>query len=220
MKFKIDDKVRLHVVKNVNDGCELHSSWENEIGTIVPQAKYGLQRHYGVQPNKEGYGILNMWEQELELVELTEPTSAMHDSGKPTNPKDALGIKKIPLHCIPSAPLLELGLSMMEGGRKYGTHNYRAIGVRFSTYFDAATRHIIDWWEGEDIDPDSGVHHIAKAIASLVVLRDSMFMENYEDDRPVKYPNGLNMDEFNKQAEKLIEKYPDCVKPFLEHEKS
>ena len=135
---------------------------------------------------------------------------------KPTNPKDALGIKKVPLHCIPSAPLFELGLAMMEGGRKYGTHNYRAIGVRMSTYYDAVLRHVIAWWEGEDIDPDSGIHHIVKAIASLFVLRDSMFMKNCEDDRPVKYPDGLDMDKLNKLTENLIKKYPNCAKPFLE----
>lgn len=135
---------------------------------------------------------------------------------KPTNPKDALGIKKVPFHCIPSAPLLEVGLAMMEGGRKYGAHNYRAIGVRVSAYYDAIMRHLIAWWEGEDIDPDSGVHHIVKAMACLFVLRDSMFMENYKDDRPIKYPKGLKIDRLNKLAEALIEKYPECVEPFLE----
>jgi hypothetical protein len=133
---------------------------------------------------------------------------------KPTNPKDALGIKKAPLHCVPCGPLYELGLAMMEGGRKYGSHNYREIGVRFSTYYDAAQRHINSWWEGEDIDSESGVHHIVKAIACLFVLRDSMLMENCEDDRPPHYPNGLDMNRLNKIAEEIIEKYPDCKLPF------
>jgi len=135
---------------------------------------------------------------------------------KPTNPKDALGIRKVPLHCIPCGPLLELGLAMMEGGRKYGSHNYRPMGVRASVYYDAAMRHLIDWWEGEDIDPDSGIHHIMKATACLVVMRDSMLMGNYDDDRPVNYPDGLDMSKFNKQAAEIIKKYPVCVDPFLE----
>lgn len=137
---------------------------------------------------------------------------------KPTNPKDALGIKKAPLHCVPCGPLYELGLAMMEGGRKYGTHNYRAIGTRASVYYNAAMRHLTAWWEGEDIDPDSELHHLIKAVASLFVVRDSMLMGNHVDDRPVKYPNGLDFSKFNKQTEKMIEKYPDCAKPFLESE--
>lgn len=139
---------------------------------------------------------------------------------KSTNPKDALGIKKVPLHCIPCGPLMELGLAMMEGGRKYGTHNYREMGVRASVYYDAAMRHLMDWWEGEDIDPDSGIHHVIKAMACLIVVRDSMLMGNYEDDRPYKYPNGLDVAEFNKQAAGVIEKYPECVAAFTERGKS
>jgi len=140
----------------------------------------------------------------------------MHDSGKDTNPKDALGVKKAPLHCIPCGPEFEIGLAMMEGGRKYGTHNYRAVGVRASVYYDAIMRHVKLWWEGEDIDLDSGLHHLIKAAASIVVMRDGMLMDNYIDDRPLKYPGGLKMPSFNAQAAKLIEKYPDCVAPFLE----
>lgn len=140
-------------------------------------------------------------------------------SEKPTNPKDALGVKKVPLHCVPSVPLFEIGLAMMEGGRKYGAHNYRSMGVRMSVYYDAVMRHLIAWWEGEDIDPDSGLHHVIKAIASLFVLRDSMVMGNCEDDRPIKYPNGLDINKLNKLAEGLIKKYPDCAEPFLEKQK-
>lgn len=139
---------------------------------------------------------------------------------KPSNPKDALGVRKVPLHCVPTGPLMEVGLAMMEGGRKYGTHNYRAIGVRMSTYYDATLRHLTAWWEGENIDPDSGVHHLTKAIACLFVVRDSMLMGNCEDDRPIKYLNGLPIVEFNKQAEAIIKKYPECKKPFIEKDQS
>jgi len=137
---------------------------------------------------------------------------------KNSNPKDALGIKKVPLHTVPVKPLLELGLAMMEGGRKYGSHNYRSIGVRSSVYYDAVMRHLTAWWEGEDLDPDSGVPHIVKAIASLFVLRDSQHMENCIDDRPLRYPDGINMAKFNIVASELLDKYPTCAQPFTEME--
>lgn len=136
---------------------------------------------------------------------------------KPTNPKEGLGIKKVPTHCIPSGPLFELGLAMMEGGRKYGSHNYRAMGARASVYFDAIERHLRAWWEGEDIDPDSGLHHLVKIMGCCVVMRDSQMMGNDIDDRPIKYPIiGLDMNRLNTLAERVIEKYPECKKPYTE----
>lgn len=103
---------------------------------------------------------------------------------KPTNPKDAIGVRKAPLSCVPMNVVAEMGLGMLEGAAKYGRHNYRGVGVRASVYFDATMRHLIAWWEGEDIDPDTGVNHIAKALASLAVLRDSQMQGKCTDDRP------------------------------------
>ena len=47
-------------------------------------------------------------------------------------------------------------------------------------------RHLNEWWEGEDTDPASGLNHITKAITSLMVLRDSMIQDKFNDDRPPK----------------------------------
>ena len=132
-------------------------------------------------------------------------------STKPSNPKDSVGIKKFYYSVIPWNVIAELGLAMLEGALKYGRHNYRGVGVRASVYFDAACRHLTTWWEGEDIDPDSGLSHITKAIASLTVLRDSMLRGNWSDDRPPS-SNPEWVKEFNTRAACLIEKYPEPAK--------
>lgn len=139
----------------------------------------------------------------------------MNNSVKPTNPKDSVGIKKVPFSVIPQGVVAELGLAMLEGARKYGRHNYRNAGVRASVYFDATERHLADWWEGTDIDPDSGLSHITKAIASLTVLRDSMIKGNWVDDRPPRMDEGW-LQEYNKKAADIIEKYPNAATPFTE----
>jgi len=133
---------------------------------------------------------------------------------KDTNPKDAVGVRKVPMSTVPAPVLMEVGLAMLEGARKYGRHNYRDAGVRASVYYDALMRHIAAWWEGEDIDPDSGLSHIVKAIACLVVLRDSMFRGNWVDDRPPEVKEGWQK-ELNELAAKIIEKYPDPKDPHL-----
>jgi len=134
--------------------------------------------------------------------------------GKPTNPKDALGIKKVPLSTLPTGPMYEVALAMLEGARKYGRHNYRTMGVKASVYYDAAMRHLTAWWEGEDIDEASGIHHLMKAAACLFVVRDSELMENWIDDRPPQYPQKLNTGRLNALSQDMITKYPECKKPF------
>ena len=133
---------------------------------------------------------------------------------KPSNPKDAVGIKKAYTSVIPWGVIYELGLAMLEGALKYGRHNYRKVGIRASTYFDAADRHMKSWWEGEDIDPDSGISHVTKAIASLTVLRDGMMTGLWEDDRPPALPKGW-LAEINAKAAALVEKYPNPAKAII-----
>jgi hypothetical protein len=140
----------------------------------------------------------------------------MNPETKPTNPKDALGIKKAPLSTLPTGPMYEVALAMLEGARKYGRHNYRVMGVKASVYYDAAMGHLTAWWEGEDVDPVSGLHHLAKAMACIAVVRDSMMMENWIDDRPPRYPHANKLMRNNPAVATVIEKYPDCVPPFTE----
>jgi len=139
------------------------------------------------------------------------------NKSKDTNPKVAVGIKKVPLSVVSAPVLMEIGLGMMEGARKYRRHNYRVAGVRASVYYDAAMRHLMAWWEGEDIDIDSGLSHISKALACLSVLRDSMIFNNWKDDRPPKHKNGW-IEEYNEKAKEIIEKYPQELEPYTEVE--
>ncbi|KKM07780.1 hypothetical protein LCGC14_1730450 [marine sediment metagenome] len=145
---------------------------------------------------------------EIEMIE--------NQNKKDTNPKDALATAKVPLHCVSSAVLMQMGLGMMEGGRKYGTHNYRSMGVLASVYYDAAMRHLMAWWEGEDTDADSGLSHITKALTTLSVLLDSMLMGNWKDDRPIQLPDGLGLAGLNEKAAGIIKKYPECKEPFTQ----
>jgi len=140
----------------------------------------------------------------------------MNKGAKDTNPKDAVGTKKVPFALIPDNVLGEVGLAFLEGARKYGAYNWRVAGVRASVYIDALRRHLGAWWNGEDVDKDSGLSHIVKAIACLVIIRDSMLQNNIVDDRPPKTLDTDWVQKLNKKAEEIIEKYPDAVKPFTE----
>lgn len=135
---------------------------------------------------------------------------------KETNPKDSIGIRKVPFSTIPSQPMAEMGLGMLEGGIKYGRHNYRVAGVRASVYYDAAMRHLTAFWEGQDVDPGSGLHHLSKVGSCMLVLRDAMLQNKFYDDRPPKAVNQNWVEEYNKLAGEIIDRYPN-PKPAFTH---
>ena len=134
---------------------------------------------------------------------------------KDTNPKDAIGSRKVPTSLLSGPVLMEMGLGQLEGACKYGAFNWRVAGVRASVYYDALQRHIEAWKEGEDLDPDSGLSHLVKAMCCLHVLRDAEIHGMVNDDRPPKSPDGW-VNELNRMAERIIDNCPDPVPPFTQ----
>lgn len=143
--------------------------------------------------------------------------AAIRSTSKPTNPKDAVGIRKPPSSCVPQTVMAEVGVGMLEGARKYGRHNFREVGVRASVYYDALRRHMDYWWEGEDADPDSGLSHVTKAICCLVVLRDAMLQNKLTDDRPPKADVAAHRAEMQRLVNDLFERYPQAAEAFVEN---
>lgn len=126
---------------------------------------------------------------------------------KPSNPKDQWGSTKIPFHLWPQTATLQGVIAMLEGGVKYGRSNYRAVGVRSSIYYDAALRHIISWFEGEDLTSDAGVAHLGNALACLAILVDAKAAGILVDDR--MYPGGYHklLAELTPMVKKLQDMY-------------
>jgi hypothetical protein len=144
----------------------------------------------------------------------TNPEPAV-SATKPTNPKDSIGIRKAPMSTVPANVIAEIGVAMLEGSAKYGRHNYREAGVRSSVYYDAAMRHLISWWEGEDIDPDSGMSHITKVLACLTVFRDAMMRDMVTDDRPPKSENFYEL--LNKLSGEILDRHADKSPKHVTH---
>lgn len=138
---------------------------------------------------------------------------------KDTNPKDAIGVKKWrQFMVVPRQVLWEVGVGMLEGALKYGRHNYRAAGVRASVYCDAAMGHIEHFIEGEDIDKDSGLSHVTKAICSLVVLRDAMMNDFWQDDRPPKIKDmDALRDRLQAKVEENFVRWADYNSEYFQH---
>jgi hypothetical protein len=118
------------------------------------------------------------------IAQLTSAGNESYDvSSKPTNPKDTIGSDKVPIHLWPETATILGAMALLDGALKYGRANWRHDGARASIYFDACRRHLNKWFEGEDTDPDSGLPHLAHALASIAIVVDAEAMGELVDDR-------------------------------------
>lgn len=122
----------------------------------------------------------------VEAIKVTDPKlhQKQHQVLPDNNPKTAHGIKKTPLHLIPPSALIAEAEVFGLGARKYGPYNWRENSVSSSVYQAAALRHLLAWWNGESIDPESGQSHLAHARACLGILIDAESHGSLNDDRP------------------------------------
>jgi len=86
---------------------------------------------------------------------------------------------------IPPLAQQEMVKVLTFGAEKYEPDNWKYVEGSITRYFDAMERHVWAWKMGEELDPESGIHHLAHAMCCLAFL--------YEHD--VKYtkkePNGI-----------------------------
>lgn len=106
-----------------------------------------------------------------------------HDT-KLTNPKDSFGSAKLDMGLVPWTLMVCAARAFLEGALKYGRFNWRIAGVRSSIYHAALLRHVAKWWNGQDYDKQTRVHHLDNAIACLTILRDAELYGKLNDDRP------------------------------------
>lgn len=89
----------------------------------------------------------------------TDPSKALHYSDGKS------GVDQIPPEI-----LLELGEVYKYGEKKYFRDNWKK-GAPWHEFYGSVLRHVFKWWLGEDIDPESGLPHLAHAMWNLTTLR-------------------------------------------------
>ena len=66
---------------------------------------------------------------------------------------------------------------------RYGAYNWRRTKVCASTYVNAIMRHLNAWRDGEDLDPESGISHLAHIACGCNILLDADYCNTLQDDR-------------------------------------
>jgi hypothetical protein len=108
-----------------------------------------------------------------------------------TNPKDAIGSVKLPLHLWPAEASALGCLGMLEGALKYGRNNFiSGDGVVLSIYMDALKRHVDAIMSGEDLSPDVLNLHFGNALSCLAIPVKALAHGKLVDDRDYS-PKGV-----------------------------
>lgn len=86
------------------------------------------------------------------------------------------------LDLVSPIAITELAKVLSHGAFKYGLHNWRE-GLSYSRLVAAALRHILSFLSGESKDPETGLSHIAHAMANCMFLLEFEATQPHLDDR-------------------------------------
>lgn len=93
------------------------------------------------------------------------------------------GRKLAQLGAVDPLALLELAKVAGWGAQKYDRYNYLR-GFDWSLAHDAGQRHTLEFWSGQDRDPESGLLHAAHAAWQALCLVSFALRDIGNDDRP------------------------------------
>ena len=79
---------------------------------------------------------------------------------------------KAPMALVPPEVINEIAEVLGFGANKYGPNNWRDDGyvTEWSRTYSSVQRHLNSFWSGEDLDPESGLSHLAHAMTQLAIL--------------------------------------------------
>ena len=81
--------------------------------------------------------------------------------------------KAVPLQLIPPEALMEVAKVLGYGAKKYAVNDWRRDTIQnipMSRTYGSIQRHLNKWYAGEDVDPDTGLNHIAHATTQCMIL--------------------------------------------------
>ena len=131
-----------------------------------------------------------------DVTVLGSGVGVKHDTGKPE------------MALIPSNVLREVGIVFTKGAEKYSPDNWRD-GMRHRRMASAALRHIGAYLDGEDLDEEWGLHHLAHATCCIMMLYGMILDGTGTDDRYKKKAIDTIKDGFGSEWSTTC---PECKK--------
>lgn len=92
----------------------------------------------------------------------------MMKSGSEVGKKNDKG--KLEWDLVPWRAMKDVVKVLMHGAVTYGEFNWELVPNWRKRYWNAANRHMKDWWMGEECDPDTNLPHLAHAACDVLFL--------------------------------------------------
>lgn len=105
-----------------------------------------------------------------EIVPSHSATATKYDQGK------------LPMSLLSRTALEEISKVLQFGANKYSANNWRR-GFIWSRTLDAAMRHLHAFADGEDLDPESGLSHLAHLGCNIMFMLEFQKTHPEMDDR-------------------------------------
>lgn len=129
-------------------------------------------------------GMTSMYEPGIsELTELNAGIDVTNEVRMTSATGGQKGTKPAKPSLIPTPALMALAEHYGVGAKKYSAHNWRK-GYEWSLAYDALCRHLWTFWDGEDMDDETGTPHMAAVAFHAFSLLVFMTEHPEFDDRP------------------------------------
>lgn len=100
------------------------------------------------------------------------------------------------MHLLPSKSMFEVAKVLTFGAKKYDEHNWRKLENLQNRYTSGALRHIFAHSDGERLDQESELSHLAHAICCLL-FKLEIELENAGKENQEKRPRESKLGEYS-----------------------
>jgi hypothetical protein len=171
-------------------GHEVFNPAENDNGSSGKPREFYLRLDVKAVASAEAVAVLPGWERSegasLE-VHIARHLAMPVYHAETMEPVDAQGRKddsdKLRFDLIDGGSLTDLARVYTFGARKYTDRNWEK-GIQWSRVFGAVMRHMWAFWNGQDLDPETGLPHTIHAAWGCFALTNYLRNRKQFDDRP------------------------------------
>lgn len=113
------------------------------------------------------------------------------------------------LYLLPPRTLVEVGKVLTFGAAKYDEHNWKKLDNLQNRYTGAALRHIFAHMEGEELDPETGLDHLAHALCCLMFKLEAKLENGTSKEEGLREPVSNEYRESDLSLEQRLSDYEE-----------